>query len=86
MTKVTEIFFVTWPDGKVMERTQTSVAERHAIAAAIRAFLPNDWFPGLDLTGYSFGPGGELWRSMQKAGFKCQSIELPKEVADGVSY
>jgi len=86
MTKATEIFFVTWPDGKVMERTQTSVAERHAIANAIRSFLPVEWFPGVDFAGYSFGASGELWRAMQKAGFKCQSVALPKEVADGVSY
>jgi hypothetical protein len=86
MSSETRIFFVTWPDGKVMERSQTSVTERHAIASAIRSFLPAEWFPGLDLSGYSFGPAGELWRAMEKAGFKCQSVELPKEVADGVGY
>lgn len=86
MGKPTEIWFVTWPDGKVMERTQTSVAERHAIAGAIRSFLPVDWFPGIDFAGYSFGPAGELWRAMEKAGFRVQSVELPKEMADGVSY
>jgi hypothetical protein len=86
MSGQTEIWFVTWPDGRVMERTQTSVAERMAIANAIRSFLPADWFPSLNLNTYMFGPAGELWRAMTKAGFKCQSVELPKEVADGVSY
>lgn len=86
MSEPTRIFFVTWPDGKVMERSQTSVAERHAIASAIRSFLPAEWFPSLNLDTYMFGPAGELWRAMEKAGFRCQSVELPKEVADGVSY
>jgi hypothetical protein len=82
----TKIWFITWPDGKVMERTQTSVGKDYAIAGAIRSFLPEQWFPSLRLTDRYYGEVGELWRSMERAGFKAQSIDLPKEVADGVSY
>lgn len=82
----TKIWFVTWPDGKVMERTQTSTHKDMAIGSAIRSFLPEQWFPGLDLTGRYYGEIGQLWRSMEKAGFKIQSIDLPPDVAAGVSY
>jgi hypothetical protein len=79
----TKVFFITWPDGKVMEGTQTSVRDSMAIGKAIATFLPAQWFPGVNLDAYHFGPAGELWRAMQKAGFKCQFVEVP---ADGVSY
>jgi len=82
----TKIWFITWPDGKVMERSQTSVHKDMAIASAIRSFLPAQWFPGLKLEQRYYAEVGELWRAMERAGFKAQSIDLPKEVADGVSY
>ena len=81
--KPTKVFFITWPDGKVMEGMQTSIRESHAIGKAIASFLPSQWFPGVNFGAYYFGPSGELWHAMQKAGFKVQSVEVP---ADGVSY
>jgi len=86
MTKPTKVWFITWPDGKVMDRSQTSTDKNIAIGSAIRSFLPEQWFPGLDVTSQYFREIGELWRSMEKAGFKVQSIDLPKELADSVSY
>jgi hypothetical protein len=79
----TKIWFVIWPDGKIFERTQTSVSEAHAVGAAIRTWLPVKFFPDLDLGGLSFGVMASLWRSMEKSGFKCHCIEID---ADGVSY
>lgn len=86
MKESTKIWFITWPDGKVMERSQTSTHKDMAIGSAIRSFLPEQWFPGLDVSTRYYSEIGMLWRSMEKAGFKVQSIDLPKEVADGVSY
>lgn len=86
MTEPTKVWFITWPDGKVMDRSQTSTDKNIAIGSAIRSFLPEQWFPGLDVTSQYYSEIGELWRSMEKAGFKVQSIDLPKELADSVSY
>jgi hypothetical protein len=84
MTKeATKIFFVTWPDGKIMEGSQTSTREDIAIARAIMNFLPQRWFPDLGLGSLVYGPMENLWRSMKKAGFKVQSIDTNCE---GVSY
>lgn len=80
--KPTKVYFITWPDGKVMEGTQTSVREDHAKAKAILKFLPEIWFPKVRVEPF-YGVGEELWRAMTQAGFKCQSVEIP---ADGVSY
>jgi hypothetical protein len=69
------IYFVTWPDGKLFEGTQTSIDEEEAIAAALRTWLIPQWFPGLELgRRYGGGPMRNLWEAMQKAGFKVQSV------------
>ena len=86
MDRPTKIFFVTWPNGNVLEGSQTSVSENHATGVAIRSFLPEQWFPGLKLSERYLSPIGELWKAMERAGFKVHELELPKEVADGVSY
>ena len=78
----THIWFVVWPDGKIFERTQTSVSEAHAIGAAIRSWLPEQFFPKLELGGVAYGVMAPLWRSMQDAGFKCHCLSVN---ADGVS-
>ena len=80
--KSTKVYFVTWPDGKVMEGTQTSVKEGFAKAKAIMHFLPERWFPSVKVEPF-YGAGEELWRAMTQAGFRCQSVDIP---ADGVSY
>ena len=83
--KPTVIWFITWPDGKLFEGTQTSIDERFAIARAIQTWLPQDWFPGLNLAvGYS-PTARELWPLMQKAGFKVHELEVPTDTADGIS-
>ena len=79
-----KIHFLTWPDGKLFEKTQTSVSERHAWSAAIHSWLPRDWFPGLDL-GLNYGSGSEIIRSMERAGFKCHTIDVDETLANGVS-
>ena len=78
-----KIWFVLWPDGKIFERTQTSVSESHAIGAAIRSWLIPEFFPDLDMGSMGYGVIHTLWQSMQKAGFKCHCIEVD---AAGVSY
>ena len=82
--KPVTIHFITWPDGKLFERTQTSISERHAIAAAVHSWLIPQWFPGLDLVNLYF-LRSELWAAMQRAGFKLHSLEVPTDVAEGVS-
>ena len=82
MKEPVKIWFVTWPDGKVMEETQTSVSDGTAVGRAIMTFLPSQWFPDLNL-GASHGAGYYLWPSMKKAGFKVQYVEVPD--ATGVS-
>ena len=47
----TKIWFIVWPDGKVFEKTQTSVSKAHAVGAAIRTWLIPSYFPDLDLGG-----------------------------------
>ena len=80
--KATHVYFVTWPTGQVMEGSQTSIDGGMAKAKAIMQFLPEKWFPGVNVRPF-YGAGEELWRGMEKAGFKCHSVEIP---ADGVSY
>ena len=84
MAKPTMIYFVTWPDGKLFEGTQTRVSADHALAKAVRTWLIPDFFPGLEIGGrYGGGVLWYLWGPMEKAGFKVHEIEVP---ADGVSY
>lgn len=81
--KPTQIFFLTWPDGKLFEGTQTSVSEDIAIARAIMTWLTPDFFPGLEIGSRYHGPMEPLWRSMKKAGFKVHALDV--EGVDGVS-
>lgn len=84
MTDKLQIYFVTWPDGKLFEGTQTSVSERHATAAAMHTWLHRDWFPGLNLL-QSYSAHNELWQAMQRAGFKVHSMAVPDDMAKGIS-
>lgn len=84
MSKPTQIHFVTWPTGEVMEGTQTSVAADWAKRAAIRSFLPERWFGALELN-MGFGAGRDLWKALEAKGFKAQVVGIPSEVAQGVS-
>ncbi len=78
------IWFITWPDGKLFEGTQTSISERHALARAIHSWMPRDWFPGLDLVNL-YSLRSELWAAMQRAGFKLHELEVPNDTAEGIS-
>ena len=84
MSKSVSIYFLTWPDGKMFERTQNSISERHAWAAAIHSWLPHDWFPGLNLI-QSYSAFSELRNAMTSAGFKCHEIDVDAAIANGVS-
>lgn len=85
MSDATCIWFVTWPGGQVLEGSQTSISENFATGAAIQSFLPPRFFPGLKVAERYLSPIGELWKAMERAGFKVHKMELPKEIADGVS-
>lgn len=78
-----KIWFVVWPNGKVFEKTQTSISKAHAIGAAIQSWLNPTFFPDLDIGGLSYGVMSTLWKSMEKAGFKCYEVDVD---ASGVSY
>ncbi len=80
--KPTCIYFVTWPDGKIFEGTQTSFDEDAAIERALRTWLIPQFFPGLDLGRRWYGPMRGLWEAMERAGFRVQHVETE---AEGVS-
>jgi len=68
-----KIYFVTWPDGKLCEGTQTSVGEDMALARLVRTWLNPTFFLY------------HIWPAMERAGFKIQSLEVPKDIAEGLS-
>lgn len=81
--EATKVFFVTWPDGKIVEGSQTSVSVDIALGRTLAKWLIPEFFPGLDFGG-RWG-GGVLWHAwpaMERAGFKVHEIAVP---ADGVS-
>ena len=84
MAKKVVIYFLTWPDGKLLEGSQNSVSARHAWAKAIYSWLPKDWFPGLNLV-QSYSAHNELSQAMERAGFKCHEIDVDEAIANGVS-
>ena len=89
MTKKTPtvVYFVTWPDGKLFEGSQTSISGDHALAKAVRTWLIHDYFPGVEFGGrWGGGVLWHLWPAMEKAGFKVHELEVPTDVADGVSH
>jgi len=85
--KPTVVYFVTWPDGKLLEGSQTSISGDHALAKAVRTWLINDYFPGVEFGGrWGGGVLRHLWPAMERAGFKVHELEVPNDVADGFSY
>lgn len=81
--KPTVIYFVTWPDGKLFEGSQTSISADIALARAVSTWLPKEFFPGVKFGGrWGGGAMWHLWPAMERAGFKVHEIEVP---ADGVS-
>jgi hypothetical protein len=86
MADTLQIHFITWPDGKLFEGSQTSINEDTAIAQALQTWLIPDFFPGVDL-GRRYGGGAMryLWEAMERAGFKVHSLDVPDDIAKGVS-
>lgn len=83
MAKQTKIYFVTWPDGKLFEGTQTSISEDIALAKAVQTWLIPAFFPGINFGGrHGGGALWHIWPAMEKAGFKVHAIDVP---VDGVS-
>lgn len=82
--KTTKIYFVTWPDGKIVEGSQTSISGDIALGRTVGKWLPPEFFPGVDF-GVRWGGGvlWHLWPCMEKAGFKVHEVDIP---ADGVSF
>lgn len=70
-----EISFVTWPDGKVDDKSLTVAGEQHSRAKMICQWLPEDWF-GKAPSGYVLD---SLWRGMSEKGFRVWTIKI----ADG---
>lgn len=82
--KPTMVYFVTWPDGKIVEGSQTSVSSDHALSKTVATWLIPQYFPGVEFGGrYGGGILWHLWPAMERGGFKVHEIEVP---ADGVSY
>lgn len=68
-----EISFVTWPDGKVDDKSLTVAGERIARERMIAQWLPADWFG--PVTGYQLDG---LWRGMSEKGFRSYTIKIGK--------
>lgn len=75
-----KIFFVTWPDGKVIEGSQTSRDKDTAIRNVVKSFLPDCWFGGIELGTMFYGPLDKFWTAMKKNGFKVHEINLPTDI------
>jgi hypothetical protein len=80
-----QIHFITWPDGKLFEGTQTSIDPKVAINEAILTWLIPQFFKGLDLD-LNYSPArNAIWASMERAGFKIHSMAIPSDIAKGLS-
>jgi hypothetical protein len=83
--KSQKIWFVTWPNGGIVEDTSTSISRDRAVTTAIKGWLPTDYFPDLDLGGVSYGVTRILWASMKKAGFRCYEIDVGEEITTKIN-
>lgn len=72
MAEGPEISFVTWPDGKVDERSLTVCGERIARERFIAQWLPEQWF-GKAPTGYA---ADGIWREANGKGFRVYTIKI----------
>lgn len=80
-----EIHFITWPDGKLFEGTQTSIAPNVAVNNAIKTWLIPQFFKGLDLNLHYSPARNALWAAMLNSGFKLHSMTVPTDMAEGLS-
>lgn len=71
-----ELWFVQWPDGKVVH-TSPAFSRAGACENAVRYWLPREWFQGLELTSLYYGPLADLWKAMERSGFKLVSVPVP---------
>jgi hypothetical protein len=78
--QVVKIYFVTWPDGQVVEGSQSSRDRDTAIRNVVLEFLPDRWFNGIELGTLYYGPLSKLWDAMKKNGFKIHEIDLPDDI------
>ena len=51
MAKPTMVYFVTWPDGKIVEGSQTSISADHALGKVVKTWLIDAYFPGVEIGG-----------------------------------
>lgn len=70
-----EISFVTWPDGKVDERSLTVCGEQIARHRFVGAFLPDEWFGG-NAVRYA---GDALWNGARARGFRSYTIKIGED-------
>jgi hypothetical protein len=82
VSKSVKIWFITWPNGSMFEKTQTSADERQAWAKAMHSWLPIEWFPGLNLR-QSYSAYTEIRQAMERAGFKCHECDVG-DIVNGV--
>jgi hypothetical protein len=78
MAESPNIFFVTWPDGKVDSESLNVASAEIAKQRLIRSWLPEQWFGDMKwLSGYALE---RIWDGMKEKGFKVHHI---KTDADG---
>ena len=74
MTESPDVFFITWPDGKVDEGSLTVTSAEIAKQRFIATYLPERYFGKLSwLTGYALS---RIWEDMQEKGFKAHHIRM----------
>jgi hypothetical protein len=81
---INAVWFVAWPDGKVLEES-VALTSAEACAKAVRYWLPEQWFPGLELHSMHYGPLSPLWRAMERAGFKVSKLTIPQPIKSPTS-
>jgi hypothetical protein len=73
MAESRNIYFVTWPDGKVDGHTLNVFSRDHAKKALILSWMPERIFGATDwLQGYILN---RIWDGMVQKGFKVHHIE-----------
>ena len=75
-----KIYFVTWPDGKVVEGSQTGIDSSAAVRQTVKQFLPDCWFGNVELGHIWGGALSALWRGMKEKGFEVHEFVLPDDI------
>jgi hypothetical protein len=75
MTENHNIYFITWPDGRVEQESLTVVSAEYAKMGFISSYLPERFF-GEKMNWLTSYVIGGIWSGMQEKGFRCHHIKM----------